>query len=536
VIAKQLSQKRIALIMTGTVLSLLLSSLDNTIVGTAMPKIIRDLHGMDYYAWPFTAYMLFSTTVVPIAGKVADLYGRKGIHTFGILLFIGASALCGLSAGMTQLIIFRGLQGIGGGIIMTLAFTIVAELFPPRERGKYMGFLASTFAVASVFGPTLGGFITDTLSWRWIFYVNLPIGFVALALLLSALPPLGERDRTRKIDGTGVLVFLLAVFPLLLALSEGGKQYRWSSPMILGLLLFSGLMMVLFVYLESRSAEPLLSLGIFKDRVLSVSAISCFVGSAGIFGATMFIPLFGQSILGMSATKSGFVTTPMMVSMMGASILSGAVIGRINRYRPIASFGYLFALAGMGLLAFVEPNVTYSYLLVSLVILGFGFGITFPIYTVASQNVAPPGQLGAVTSIMQFFRQMGGTVGSAVLGSIMLSSMNRGLGTISFGLLPPKAQEMLRDPKLLTNKDAVERVRSLVPDSMMDGFEAAISHARTILADSIARTFFICVFILMAAAAITLLLDEKRVQKATGAANRKPSGTDGELQSEKETI
>src|SRR5208337_2200469 len=261
-VAHTLSPKRIWLIMSGVMLSLLLAALDNTIVGTAMPKIIHDLHGMAHYAWPFTSYMLFSTSIIPISGKLADIYGRKRIDLIGLVIFLSASALCGLSASMTQLILFRGLQGIGGGTLISNAFIIVGEIFPPKKRGKYVGLVSAMFGVASVLGPTVGGWITDSLSWRWVFYVNLPIGFVAFFILFIVLPPLKRHEGNRQLDPLGIVTFLLAVFPLLLGFSEGGKEYPWLSLPIIAAFVLSAVMFTAFIYSQTKSREPLLSLAL----------------------------------------------------------------------------------------------------------------------------------------------------------------------------------------------------------------------------------------------------------------------------------
>ena len=491
-------------------MTLLLAALDSTIVSTAMPRIVRDLHGMEHYAWPFTAYMLFSTSVIPIAGKFSDVHGKKGVSLIGLAIFIGASALCGLSSTMTQLVIFRGLQGIGGGIVTSNTFVIVGELFPPRQRGKYMGIMASMFGIASLIGPTVGGFITDVLNWRWVFYVNLPLGFISFFILLAALPTL-KRDEERRIDYTGMAAFILAVFPMLLGFSQGGKEYRWLSPQIVGLFLFSALMFAAFIYLEKRSKEPLLSLELFKENVFTNSVISSFLGSAGMFGGIIFVPLFAQSVLGATATQSGFITTPMMVGMMSASTAAGVLAARLNRYRSLALVGFALSVLGMAFLAFMGPRASYALLVTNLLILGVGFGITVPVSNIAPQNVCPPGQLGIVTSTIQFFRNMGGTVASAIIGSIMLSSMDTKMKAIPMTALPGDVQRLVRDPKLFGNKEVVEKIRGSLPHTLTAPFDRVIAQTKIALAVSIENAFFICIFLLFAALVVVLFLDEKKI-------------------------
>ena len=524
---QRLSPRRIGFIMSGVMLSLLLAALDNTVVGTAMPRIIRDLKGMEYYSWPFTAYMLFSASIIPIAGKLSDIYGRKLIDLIGMIIFIVASALCGLSANMIQLIIFRGFQGLGGGVLVSSAFIIVGELFSPRERGKYMGFVASMFGVASVLGPTVGGFITDRLSWRWVFYVNLPLGFFAFFVLLIGLPLLKHHEEERRIDLAGVTAFLLAVFPLLLAFSAGGKEYPWLSPVIIGLFTFSGLMFLLFLSLERRSREPLLPLSLFRNGIFSVSVAASFLASAGLFGAVIFIPLFAQAIMGASATGSGVITTPMMLGMIVAAIVTGIVSGRLRRYRPIGLAGFACAFVGMVLLARMGSSTSHGLLMFNVVLVGLGIGMTIPIFNVSVQNAFPLRQLGAVTSALQFFRNMGGTVSSAILGSVMLASYEGRLKSLSLASMPVEVQRLLKDTKTLRNPSAIERIKSLLPRSSTDQLDSIMMQAKSALAVSILDVFLICVFIFLAGLLITIFLNEKEVRKGVESHRGRPSATAG---------
>ena len=527
-VEQRLSPRRTGFIMSGVMLSLLLAALDNTVVGTSMPRIIRDLKGMEYYSWPFTAYMLFSASIIPIAGKLSDIYGRKLIDLIGMIVFIVASALCGLSTNMFQLIIFRGFQGLGGGVLVSNAFIIVGELFSPRERGKYTGLVASMFGVASVLGPTVGGFITDRLSWRWVFYINLPLGFLAFLVLLICLPLLKHHEEKRRIDLAGVIAFLLAVFPLLLGFSGGGKVYPWTSLKIIGLFIFSGFMFLLFLNIERRSREPLLPLSLFRNGIFSVSVVASFLASAGLFGAVIFIPLFAQSIMGATATGSGVVTTPMMLGMIVAAIVTGIVSGRLRRYRPIGLVGFASALVGMVLLARMGPSSSYGFLMFSVVLVGLGIGITIPIFNVSVQNAFPLSQLGMVTSALQFFRNIGGTISSAILGSIMLASYDGRLKILSLSTMPEEVQGLLKDGKILTNPTTIERMKSLLPPSFTDQLDNIIRQAKSALAASILNVFFICVFIFLGGLVVTIFLNEKGVRKGVESHRTKPSAIAGE--------
>jgi EmrB/QacA subfamily drug resistance transporter len=511
--SKDLSRRRIWSILGGVMSSLLLASLDNTIVGTAMPKIIHDLKGMEHYSWPFTAYMLFSTTIIPIAGKLSDIYGRKLIVLIGLTIFITASALCGLSSDMMQLIIFRGLQGLGGGVLVSSSFIIVGQIFTPRERGKYMGLLVSMFGVASVLGPTVGGFITDTLSWRWVFYVNLPLGLLTFFTLSVALPSLKDSQEKRQIDLMGLISFLMGVFPLLLGFSEAGKEYAWSSPQIMGLFAFSIVMLGLFIFLEHRSKEPLLSLGLFKNGVFTVCVVASFLGSAGMFGAVIFIPLFAQGVMGVSAMNSGFITTPMMVAMVVGSNISGRLSVRLDKYRSIGVAGFIFSLAGTIMLSSMGADVSRASLIFNVALLGTGMGVVIPIFTIAAQNAFPLARLGTVSSVLQFFRNMGGTVSSAIMGSVMLSSFSAKTAALQSASVPQEIQVLLKDTRVLSDPAAIARVRSHVPESFVEQFNTIVLQAKTGLANSIINVFLLCTFILLVGMIVAFFLDERAVQK-----------------------
>ncbi|HOF34569.1 MAG TPA: MDR family MFS transporter, partial [Spirochaetota bacterium] len=400
------------LIMAGAMLTLLLAALDNTIVSTAMPKIIKDLNGIEHYSWPFTSYLLFSTVILPISGKLADIYGRKRITISGIIFFIVASALCGLSSNMIMLSVFRGLQGIGGGICVSSAFVIVAEIFPPRERGKYMGILASMFAVASILGPGAGGFIADKLSWHWIFYINIPLGILAFFLIHCNLHPLRHHEEKRRIDYPGVGAFILFVAPFLFAVTEAGKRPVYSFD-ILALFALSIIAFAVFISIENKSKEPLLSLHFFREKVFASSVISSSLGNMAIFGAAIFLPLYLQSAKGKSATESGMIMMPMMVLMILSSNISGRILTHRYLFKFLASIGLFIAFVGMLCIGLFGAKAGINYIILFSGFAGFGIGLTFPVYNAAPQSLFSLKQVGLVTSLLQFFRNMGGAVGSA---------------------------------------------------------------------------------------------------------------------------
>lgn len=420
--------------LLGLMLGILLGALDQTIVGTAMPRVIADLNGFDRYAWVVTAYLLTSTIAVPIFGKLSDQFGRKWLYIGGIIIFLLGSALCGASGdwgslpligdGMNQLIFFRGLQGLGAGIMAANAFAIIGDIFPPAERGKWQGIISSLWGLASVVGPTLGGWITDNWTWRWVFYVNLPVGALALGVLISEFPYFRPEGRRPKIDYWGVSTLVVALIPLLLALEWGGNEYAWSSVQIIGMLLFSACMLVAFAVVEHYAAEPIIPLDLFKNRIFDIATISVFLSGFAMFGTIVFIPLFIQGVIGVSATASGVVLTPLSLALMVGSILSGQIIARTGKYKYIALAGAAIMAVGVFLLHTMDTTTTQEQATFYMIVTGFGLGTGFPIFTIVVQNAFPYQRLGVVTSATQFFRQIGATVGTAILGSFLTSRVH----------------------------------------------------------------------------------------------------------------
>jgi len=410
----------------GLQLTLLLAALDNTIVGTAMPRIIAQLNGFERYAWVTTAYLLTSTIAVPIFGKLSDLYGRKWIYLGGAVFFVITSALCGAAGdiplpldGMNQLILFRGLQGLAAGVVTGLTFTIVGDIFPPAERGKYQGLFSGVWGLASVFGPTLGGWITDSLSWRWVFYVNLPVGAAAFIVLLIAFPDIRPQGVRRAIDWAGAGTLVACLVPLLLALTWV-TDYGWGAPRVVALLAVSIVMLGAFLFVETRAAEPIMPLGLFKIRAVAISSFALVLMGMGMFGAILYIPLFMQSVIGVSATRSGTLLTPMMLMMTAGSIFSGQLVSRLGRYKVLAIVGTAVMTFGMLLMSGMKGDTTQAIAIRNMVVMGAGLGLLMPLYTLIVQNAVPQQLIGVATASTQFFRSIGSTLGTAVFGSIML--------------------------------------------------------------------------------------------------------------------
>lgn len=469
--------------MTGLLLAALLAAIDQTIVGTAEPRIIASLQGFDRYPWVATIYLLSSTVSVPIFASLSDRYGRKPFFMLGALLFVVASALCGAAGdltfmpidGMGQLILFRGLQGIGGGMVTGILFTIVGDIFSPIERGRYQGLFAALWGIASIFGPTLGGWLTDNWSWRACFYVNLPVGAIAIAAIHFEFPHMKPRGSSRKLDWAGFATLIGTVVPLLLALTWA-TSYGWGSTRVLSLLALSVAMLGAFLYAESVAAEPIIPLGLFRDPIISVCSVAAFVLGMGMFGTIIYLPLFMQGVLGVSATQSGNLLTPLLMGTVVASIIGGQMISRTGEYKVQGVVGSILIAAGMVLFARMDGETSRLYVAASMVLAGLGMGFLQPVYTLAVQNVAPRERMGAATSSTIFFRSIGSTVGVAAFGSVMLTQYHDEFTKALPADVPPQALRFFENPLLLV------QVRPQL-EQMFGGLPNGLQLLQTLLLD-----------------------------------------------------
>jgi len=415
-------------LLAGLFLGLFFAALDQTVVGTAMPRIIGDLGGLSIMTWVTTAYMLSSTIVVPIAGKLADIFGRRILYVSGIVIFLVGSILCGTSENMTQLIIYRGLQGLGGGIMMPLAMITVGDIFPPQERGKWQGLIGAIFGLASIVGPTIGGWIVDYSSWHWVFFINLPMGMLAASTIYIGLRNEESLSDKVSIDYLGAVSLSLATLCLLLGLNLGGTEYSWSSWQITLLFGLSLIFWITFFNVEKSAQEPILNLALFENRVFVISNIIGFLMGLGMFGALIFTPLFWQGVIGASATQSGNMTLPMMFSNVVASIIGGRLVHRTN-LRTMFATGMAFMALGFYLLSTMVLGISLKAPVLYLIILGFGMGLIMPTVTLSVQNVFPQAMRGVATAATQFSRSIGSTLGMTVFGVIFntysIKIMNR---------------------------------------------------------------------------------------------------------------
>jgi EmrB/QacA subfamily drug resistance transporter len=523
----QLTKRKKVAVMISVMLGLLLAVLDQTIVSTAMPHIVQELNGLQHLSWVFTSYMLASTISVPIYGKLSDMYGRKKYFIAAIVIFLIGSVLSGAAHSMTQLIVFRAIQGIGGGALMANAFAIIGDLFPPAERGRWQGLFGAVFGLASVVGPLLGGWITDNASWRWIFYVNLPVGLIALIAVSILMPHIAGRAKGR-IDYLGGTLLAGGLSSFLLAVTWGGSQYAWGSSRIIGLLVAALVFTVAFVLVERKAEEPILPPRLFKNRTFVVSMASIFFTAMALFGAIVYIPLFAQDIIGVSATNSGTLLTPMMFGLIASSIVAGQVMSRTGKYKVMSLAGISIAAIGMYLMSHITLATTQGHLLILMVVLGLGLGITMPIFNLVVQNAFPQRDLGVATASTQLFRNIGGTLGTALMASVLNHSLTQRLsslqndsfvsaaaqsghpigaidGTKIQGLLSPQGRQAL--------EASANGLPQPVAQQVLGSVHIFIDKVKDAFAGSIAEVFAVGAVLMLAALVVALWLPELPLRK-----------------------
>ncbi len=497
--------------VAGLMLTLLLAAMDQTIVGTAMPRIVANLNGFDRYPWVTTSYLLTSTISVPVFAKLSDLYGRKWLYMIGLVIFVTSSWLCGAAGnmplpldGMNQLIFFRGLQGIGGGAVMGLTFTIIGDLFAPAERGRYQGMFGAVFGLASIVGPLAGGFITDHMSWRWAFYVNAPLGIVAAGVLYKTFPFVKPHGTSRTIDWLGLVSLTGWIVPLLLALSRVNAQ-GWTDPTVRTLLGGAIASFALFVWAERRAPEPLMPPALFGIRTIALASAGVFVLGMSMFGMFVYLPLYLQGVLGMSAAASGMLFVPMIFAMITASVTSGQIVSRTGRYKALAIAGAVLATIGMALLARLGATAGANVIVWCLVVCGFGFGAAQPVYALVVQNAAPRGQLGAATATSQFFRSIGSTIGVAVFGTMLLGVYHQQLA-LTLPADTPADVRLLVDNPLHSNPEPGAVMPSGVPLHAIA--PAVAASVRASLAMGMQRVFDVASLVMGLSIVLNLFLPE----------------------------
>jgi EmrB/QacA subfamily drug resistance transporter len=574
--------------LVGVLLALFLAALDQTIVATALPKIVQDLQGLDRYTWVATAYLLATTIMVPIYGKLADTLNRKTVELVAVALFLAGSFLCGLSGavpflsflgdGMSQLILFRVIQGLGGAGLFAMAFIVIADLFPPAQRGRYQGLVGAVFGLASVLGPLAGGFLTDYAGgllpgiegWHWVFYVNLPFGALALWFISVWMPPLHPPAEKTPLDFTSMALLVAGFLPLVLALQLDKARFPWDSPWTLGLLAGSALMLALFALWALRSANPVLELRLFRNRVYATSIPALFFTGAGFLSLMVFLPLFMVNVIGVSATRAGVSLIPVSIGLVVGSTLTGQLVSRIGHYKLQMLAGGTLLAVGLFLLSRMSVETGFWQVTLYMLLCGLGLGPTFPLYTLAVQNAVEPRYIGQATGTSIFFRQIGGTVGVAVMGTVLAGVLAATFyGLPSFAARPVKADgqpvaqrslgsgnaqdlgkiiradfdtqyalaeralrsrdlgalyELMADrrfpaetkKRLITGalaggqgaEQALAAIRGQLSQQADRAVAAATLAVRTAFSRAVTRIFFYCIFIVLAALVITLFIPE----------------------------
>jgi EmrB/QacA subfamily drug resistance transporter len=514
--AVELSPRARLEILGAILLALFLFALDQTVVGTALPVIVTDLQGNDLYTWAVTIYLLTATISGPIYGKLSDLFGRRPIIIFAVVLFLASSVLAGLSQEMWQLILFRGLQGLGGGAVFPVALAVVADLYSPAERGKYLGLFGAVFGLSSLLGPGIGGFITDTISWHWIFFVNVPVGLISLVILWRLLPPIRRPDAARHIDYLGALVFTLAIAPFLIGLTNK-QDGEWTDPAVGGLILVGLAFGALFVWIESRVPEPIVPLSLFRMRAFTISVAAMFLAAFGFFGAVIFLPRWFQTVAGASATESGYNILPLLGGLIFSAIASGQIVARVGRYK-ILIFGSLLLLAGgLFLLTSLRADTDRPQLWLWMAIAGLGIGPSFAVFTLIVQNAVSPERIGVATSSLTFFQQIGGTVGLTISGTVFASRLATEMPTRLLAAGVP--QEFVsqfaggQGADVTGTGDLGQRILTSVPEAarpfvepMIPNMVQAIHEAFSI---ALAATFWVGIVGALIAAAFVIFLREE---------------------------
>ncbi|WP_314589487.1 MFS transporter [Paenibacillus terrigena] len=535
---EHLSLKRKITIMIAIMAAMFFAAINQTIGSTAMPRIISILDGMDLYTWTINIYLLTSTIATVLVGKLSDIYGRKPFLLAGILFFMVGAFLTGTSSDVYQFITYRGIQGIGAGIIMATSFTAVGDLFPPRERGKWTGLMTAVFGFSSVIGPTLGGYMIDNMDWHWIFWIFLPLGVVAFFMIIFLFPKV-DRKKSESIDYLGSIFLTTSLVPLLLAFSWAGTEYKWGSPQILGLLAATIISAIIFIFVEKHAKSPVLPLSLFKNGIVTVSNLIGFMMNFGMMGALIYLSFFVQGVLQISPTYAGYVTMPMSIFMVITAAITGQKISKIGKYKRFAMLGIPIMIAGMAIMVFMT-NVTTA--VISMIVFGIGLGLGMPVFSLATQNAVPHKEIGVATASSQLFRNLGGTIGIAVMGSVMATSLKHNITDkmqsaaahgVDMTKMDPNIAKQLAgfaNPQTLMNKPLIDETMAKLPTDIQPLFTKMLDMIRDALSSTLSTVFLTGTIVLVLALGLVFFLKEIPLRTSNSAPA--PAAGDGQAKTE----
>lgn len=509
-----LTQKQKVTVMIALMAAMFFAAINQTLVSTAMPRIIAMLGGMQYYSWVITIFMLCSTISTVLVGKLSDIYGRKPFLLGGIVVFMLGSFLTGLSTDITQMIIFRAIQGVGAGILMSTTVTAVGDLFAPRERAKWTGVMMAIFGFSSILGPTLGGVMIDHMDWKWLFWAFLPLGIVAFVMIWRMFPKT-ERAKSESIDYWGSLVLSASIVALLLGFSWAGNKYAWDSIEIISLFATAAVGIILLIFIERKAKSPVLPLSLFKNSIVTISFAVGFLMNAGMMGAMIYMPFFVQGVEGLTPTQSGFVNIPMSITMIILSTLVGRWISKSGKYKRFAIIGVAVMIVSMIMLANMH---SVAMAVASMTVFGVGLGLSMSVFTLTVQNALPPTQLGVATATSTLFRNLGGTIGIAIFGSIMNSVLVRNLDKamasssgVDLSQTDPEIATQLTalmDPRTLMNQPLLEQLHTKLPEEAQPLFTHMIEMLRSVLGETLSTVFIIGAVLIGVGLILTIFLKE----------------------------
>jgi EmrB/QacA subfamily drug resistance transporter len=513
-------------ILGAILLALFLFALDQTVVGTALPVIITDLHGEELYTWSVTIYLLTATISGPVYGKLSDLFGRRPIFIWAVGLFLAASIGAGFSQEMWQFVLFRGLQGLGGGAVFPIALAVVADLYPPEERAKYGALFGAVFGLSSVLGPWMGGLITDIFGWHWIFFVNVPMAAISLAVCWLLLPPIKHPETGHNIDYVGAALFATAIGPILIGLTNK-QTFPWTDPWVGGAIVLGLAVLAVFLWWERRAVDPIVHLELFRNRSFSISVVSMFLASFGFFGAVIFLPRWFQVVAELSATGSGFALLPLIGALIVSAVASGQVMARTGRYKALIFVSLVLLAAGSYMLTNLRADTEFQILFVWMIVAGLGIGPSFAVFTVLVQNTVAPRMVGIATASLTFFQQIGGTIGLTIAGTILADTMAKELpGRLIANGVPEAFVNQMPSGggqlQLTGTGDLGQRLLEQVPplfrpqvEPLIPGIVQGIHEA---LALAIASTFWISIAAALLAAVAVIFLRESHMRVNFGTA------------------